>query len=141
MRLIYERIQTLGELKAKNIVFELLESEGIENYTEVKHFINNIKQYGCKVAIDDFGSGYSNFSHILNLNVDYIKIDASIIKNIDKDQNCEYIAKLIVDFSNKVGIKTIAEFVHSRSVFEKVKEIGITYSQGYYFSEPLENID
>lgn len=140
MRLIYERIQSLDKDRAKNIVFELLESEGIENYSEVKQFITNIKKYGCKVAIDDFGSGYSNFSHILNLNVDYIKIDASIIKNIDKDKNCEYIAKLIVDFSNKVGVKTIAEFVHSKDVFEKVKEIGITYSQGYYFSEPLENI-
>ena len=75
------------------------------------------------------------------MNVDYIKIDASIIKNIVEDKNSEYIAKLIVDFSNRVGVKTIAEFVHSKEVFEKVKDLGVDYSQGYYFSEPLEFID
>lgn len=141
MKLIYGKIKNLKDGKAKNIVFELLESEGIENYNEVKTFISDIKKFGCKVAIDDFGSGYSNFSHILNLNVDYIKIDASIIKNIVEDKNSEYIAKLIVDFSNRVGVKTIAEFVHSKEVFEKVKDLGVDYSQGYYFSEPLEFID
>ena len=141
MKLIYGKIKNLKDGKAKNIVFELLESEGIENYNEVKTFISDIKKFGCKVAIDDFGSGYSNFSHILNLNVDYIKIDASIIKNIVEDKNTEYIAKLIVDFSNRVGVKTISEFVHSKEVFEKVKDLGVDYSQGYYFSEPLEFID
>ncbi len=141
MKFIYEKIKNLNNGKANNIVFELLETEGIENYNEVKTFISDIKNFGCKVAIDDFGSGYSNFSHILNLNVDYIKIDASIIKNIVEDKNCECIAKLIVDFSNRVGVKTIAEFVHSKEVFEKVKELGIDYSQGYYFSEPLEFVD
>jgi diguanylate cyclase (GGDEF)-like protein len=122
--------------KAPRLVFELLESEGIDNYREVRDFIKMVKQYNCKVSIDDFGSGYSNFEHILNLDIDYIKIDASLIKNIDTNKNSQYLVKTIVDFANSLGIKTIAEYVHSKEVQEKVKAFGIDYSQGYYFGEP-----
>lgn len=141
MSLILDKLQNFSKDKTENIVFEFLESEGIENYDEIKEFINIIKKYNCKIAIDDFGSGYSNFSHILNLDIDYIKIDSSIIKNIDSDKNSEYIAKLMVEFANNIGVKTIAEFVHSKEVFEKVKQLGIDYSQGYYFSEPKIEIE
>jgi diguanylate cyclase (GGDEF)-like protein/PAS domain S-box-containing protein len=132
----------LNTLKNNNlkITFEILESEGIENYTEVSQFIKNVKEYGCKIAIDDFGSGYSNFAHILNLDVDYLKIDASLIKNLDTDKNSQIVVETIVGFAKKLGIKTVAEFVHSKEVFDKVVEMGIDYSQGYYISEPKPNI-
>lgn len=123
----------------KNVVFEILESEGIDNYDRIKDFINFAKFLGCKIAIDDFGSGYSNFTHILRLNVDYIKIDASMIKNIDKDVNSQIITKTIVNFAKELGIKTISEFVHNKEVFNKVNEIGVDFSQGYYFGEPVNN--
>lgn len=114
-----------------------MESEEIENYSQVEEFINTVKSYGCKVAIDDFGSGYSNFNRILNLNIDYLKIDASIIKNILNDKTSETIVKFIIDLTRDMNIKTIAEFVHSKEIFEKVKELGIDYSQGFYISEPI----
>jgi EAL domain-containing protein (putative c-di-GMP-specific phosphodiesterase class I) len=120
----------------KNVIFEIIESEGIESYIKVIEFIQTIKLYGCKIAIDDFGSGYSNFEHILRLNVDYLKIDGGMIKNIDKDMNSFIITETIVDFAKKMGIKTVAEFVHNEGVFNKVKELGVDYSQGYYFGEP-----
>ncbi len=125
---------------ADKIIFEILESEGIENYKEVMVFIEEVKEHGCKIAIDDFGSGYSNFEHILRLSVDYIKIDASLIKNIDIDPNAQIIAKTIANFSKELGLKTISEYVHSKSVFDKGVELGIDYSQGYYFGEPKEYI-
>ena len=121
---------------AKRAVFELLESEGVENYQEVIRFINMVKGYGAMVAVDDFGTGYSNFEHLLELKVDYIKIDAVMIKNIDKAKNSELVTETIVEFAKKLGIKTIGEFVHSKEVYEKVKDIGVDYSQGYYFGEP-----
>lgn len=127
---------------AKKVIFELIETEDIADYTEIKEFIDKIHQYGAKIAIDDFGSGYSNFGYIIKLNIDYIKIDGSIIKNIAEDKSSEIIAETISSFSSKLGIDVVAEFVHSESVFNKVKEMGIKYSQGYYFSEPkLEIID
>ncbi len=120
----------------ERVVFEILESEGIENYSKVMDFIMDIKACGGKIAIDDFGSGYSSFEHILKLNPDYLKIDASMIKNITRDKNSEIITTTIVEFARKIGLKTIAEFVHSEEVYEKVKNIGVDYSQGYYLGEP-----
>ena len=128
-------IETLKHHRPK-ITFEILESEGIENYEDVSRFIKSVKEYDCKIAIDDFGSGYSNFINVLKLDVDYLKIDASIIKNIHLDRHAQIIAETIVEFAKKLGIKTIAEFVHSKEVFEKVVELGIDYSQGYYIDEP-----
>jgi len=125
----------------KYITFELLENENIQDYNIVIGFINKVKSFGCQIAIDDFGSGYSNFSYLVNLQPDYIKIDGSLIKNIDKDKNAYIITSSISDIARKLGIKTVAEFVHSKEVFEIVKEIGIDYFQGYYFSEPLKEIE
>ncbi len=124
----------------QNIVFEILESEGIENFGEVSRFIKEVKSYGAKIAIDDFGTGYSNFEFILKLDVDYIKIDSSLIKNLDKDIYSTIIVETIVGFSKKLGIYTIAEFVHSEEVFQQVKTLEIDYSQGYYLGEPREEI-
>jgi c-di-GMP phosphodiesterase len=125
---------------SKRLVFEVLESEGIENYKEVITFIQSVKQAGCKIAIDDFGSGYSNFDHIMRLDVDYIKIDSSLIKNIDKDFNAQIITKTIANFSKELGLKTISEFVHSKEVYEKAVGLGVDYSQGNYFGEARDVI-
>ena len=122
------------------VIFELLESEGIENYDDVYAFISKVKGYGCKIAIDDFGSGYSNFIHLLKLKVDIIKIDGTLIRDLDSDENAQIIVKTIVDFANKLNILTIAEFVHSDSIWHIVKELGVDYSQGYYFGEPKREI-
>ena len=135
--LITNKLKKMPQEKRQKLIFELLESEEIENYSQVEEFINTVKSYGCKVAIDDFGSGYSNFNRILNLNIDYLKIDASIIKNILNDKTSETIVKFIIDLTRDMNIKTIAEFVHSKEIFEKVKELGIDYSQGFYISEPI----
>jgi len=123
---------------AKRLVFEILESEGIENYKEVMVFIEEVKGLGCKIAIDDFGSGYSNFEHIMRLDVDYIKICSSLIKNLANDRNSQIITKTIVNFAKELGLKTISEYVHSREVYEKGVELGVDYSQGFYFGEPKE---
>ncbi|MFI5368113.1 MAG: EAL domain-containing protein, partial [Spirochaetia bacterium] len=120
----------------QRIVFELLESEGIENYSDVSRFIERMKSWGCKIAIDDFGTGYSNFGHILRLRVDYLKLDASLIKPIVEDSNARCIVETIVAFARKLGIQTIAEFVHNEAVQSIVRSIGVDHSQGYFISEP-----
>lgn len=127
-------------LIGEKIVFEIIESEGIENFEQVLEFINKVKSYGAKVSIDDFGTGYSNFDYLMKLKVDFIKIDGSMIKNIDIDKNSQMITKTIVNFAKNMKIKTIAEFVHSKNVFMKVQELEVDFSQGYYFGEPSESI-
>jgi EAL domain-containing protein (putative c-di-GMP-specific phosphodiesterase class I) len=113
-----------------------LESEGIENYETINEFITEIKKYGAAVAIDDFGAGYSNFVYITKLDIDYIKIDGSIIKNIDTDITSQIITKTIIDFASQLNIKTVAEFVHSQSIHKYLQTLPLNNLQGYYFGEP-----
>lgn len=122
------------------IVFEIVESESIEVFDEVINFIEKVKQLGCKIAIDDFGTGYSNFEYLVKLKADYIKIDGSLIKNIDTNRTSYLVVKNIVQFSKDLGMKTIAEYVENESIFLMVKELGIDYSQGYFFSKPQPSI-
>jgi diguanylate cyclase (GGDEF)-like protein len=131
---IKKELNTLDD--GKYITFEFLEDEDIFDYDDITAFAKLIKSYGAKLAIDDFGSGYSNFVHILNLDLDYIKIDASLIKNIDKDKNSLVVVRTINDYAHALGLKTVAEFVHSKEVFAVLKELGIDFFQGYYFGKP-----
>ncbi len=118
------------------VAFELIESEGIENFEAVLDFIDTVKAEGAKISIDDFGTGYSNFEYLMKLKVDYIKIDGSIIKNIDTDTNAETVTKTIIRFAQEMGIKTVAEFVYSKNIYDKIAELEVDYAQGYYFGEP-----
>lgn len=136
--LIYQTIE--HSFAAPRVVFELVETEGIVQYGEVEEFIRTVKRFGCKIAIDDFGSGYSNFSYLSRLDVDYIKIDGSLIKNINHDMDHLYTVQSILYFARLKGIKTIAEFVEDKPIHETIKELGIDFSQGYLFSIPGPHI-
>lgn len=120
----------------EKIIFELVESEGIENFEDVNIFIKKIKSFGCKLAIDDFGTGYSNFEYLLKLNADIIKIDGSLIKEIDINEDYYSIVQAIVTFAKAKNLDVVAEFVSSEAIHEKIKSLGIKYSQGYLFGEP-----
>lgn len=134
-------IDKLKNSKAsKRVIFELLESDAIEDSKKVDRFISEVKRYGAKIAIDDFGSGYSNFGYLTKMNVDYIKIDGSLVQNIDVDKNALLVVETIVDFAKKLGIKTIAEYVHSSMIMDIVRDLGVDYSQGFYIDEPSINL-
>jgi EAL domain-containing protein (putative c-di-GMP-specific phosphodiesterase class I) len=120
----------------EKITFEILESESLENINIVTEFIKKVKEFGVTIAIDDFGSGYSNFVNILTIKPDFIKIDGSLIKNIQKPEYYE-IVKLINNFAKKFDILTVAEFVENREIFDILIEIGIDCFQGYYFYKPM----
>jgi len=127
--------------KTKRVVFELLEDENFKDFSVVKEFIETVKGYGALIAIDDFGSGYSNFERLLDFQPDILKIDGSLIKNIDKNQFSRDIVETMQDFAIKIGVKTVAEFVSSEAIFNIVNEIGIDYTQGYFIDEPRANIN
>ena len=124
------------EIDPQRVILEIL--EGISSHGKQSHIkqLNELKAMGLRLAIDDFGAEYSNFERILDLEIDYLKIDAKYIKNIDSDTKSYEIAKSIANFAKNSSIVCIAEFVHSQEVQKMVEELGIEYSQGYYFSEP-----
>lgn len=127
---------------ADKLIIEIVESDGITDFEYVNTVLSSLKSRGVKIAIDDFGTGYSNFEYIIKLNADYIKIDGSLIKNIDTDMVAFKTVEVIVAFAKKIGIKCIAEFVHSVDVATKLEQIGIDYMQGYLLHKPtaLENL-
>ena len=121
---------------AQRVTFELLEGEAIGDFKKVERFVDEVKRYGAKIAIDDFGSGYSNFFYLTKMQADYIKIDGALIENIDVDKASEIVVETIVNFAKKLGVKTVAEYVRSSVIMDKVKAMGIDYSQGFYIDEP-----
>lgn len=134
---VAEIIHVLTETNtASRITFELIESEGVDNYEVVADFISRVKQLGAKIAIDDFGTGYSNFEHLLRLNVDYIKIDGSLIQGIVDNPRHAVIVETIVNFANRIQARTVAEFVSDKALFDKVSALGVTCVQGYYLGKP-----
>ncbi len=121
------------------ITFEILESEEIEDYVVLNNFIKMAKGYGALIAIDDFGSGYSNFSHLLKFDADFIKIDGSIINNVETDDNAKMILSLIVAYAKMANIKTVAEYVSSKEIADIVTQAGVDLLQGYHFGK-AENV-
>lgn len=123
-------------LVARRMTFELLETAEVSNYQAVSTFIQRVKQHGCKIAIDDFGSGYSNFTHVMSLDIDYLKIDGSLIRQIHTDPTSQHLLTAITGLAAKMHIKTIAEFVESADILHTVRQFGIHYAQGYYIGKP-----
>ncbi|BCX78850.1 EAL domain-containing protein [Campylobacter sp. 19-13652] len=120
----------------ERVIFEMLESADINDYDLVNSFIKRIKSYGSKISIDDFGSGYSNYYRILELDIDNIKIDGSIIKKLPTDQNARDMVDMITRFAAKKNYKIVAEFVSSPEILEQVKHFGIRYGQGFLLGKP-----
>ncbi|MDH4943735.1 bifunctional diguanylate cyclase/phosphodiesterase [Sulfurimonas sp. C5] len=135
---IKEQLHTCSN--ANHVIFEILESEEIYNLPEIEEFFQEIKKLGARIAIDDFGTGYSNFSYLLKINPDLIKIDGSLIKNIDTDERAQKVVKSIITFAKESNIITVAEFVHSQEVYKVCKDLGIDEFQGYLFAEPTPDI-
>ncbi len=137
-RVLVERLKTFH--KPSNFSVEVLESESIENYEIIQGFIEDIKQFGSHIAIDDFGSGFSNYERVVKLNVDYIKIDGSIIKNILTDDSMKKVAQSICYFANSINVKIVAEYISSQEIYDEAKKIGVDIYQGFLFSEPQPDL-
>ena len=133
---IIDRVKENPEV-AKRMVFELLEDESFENFDTIIDFITEVKKYGVKIAIDDFGSGYSNFTRLMDFQPDILKIDGSLIKDIHENKFSQNIVSTIQSFCDKIGYKTVAEFVSCEEIYDYIQTTGITYTQGYYISEPI----
>ncbi len=139
VNLLLESLERYG--CGNRVVLEIVESEGIDSFEKMSEFISTVKKYGCKIAIDDFGTGYSNFSYLSKLNIDYIKIDGSLVVDIDKDESQLATVESILHFAKKMNIKTIAEFVENEAIYNVLNTLGVDFSQGYLFSKPQEELE
>ena len=125
----------------QKIVVEITEQEGVENFDRLSRVVKKLRAMGVLIAIDDFGSGYANYAHILELKPDYIKIDGSLIQNILSDNDSKILVQSIVRFAHELNITTVAEYVENEEIFELLKAYGVDEFQGYYFGRPTDLIN
>jgi len=122
---------------ANRLTFEILESKEIKNYDEVALIFQQLKTFGSKIAMDDFGSGYSNYVYLIKLDIDILKIDGSLIQEmLCSPERTKIMLNSINDLAVKYQYEVVAEFVSSKEIYDMVSELGIEYSQGYYLGEP-----
>ncbi|MDD2830275.1 MAG: bifunctional diguanylate cyclase/phosphodiesterase [Sulfuricurvum sp.] len=122
---------------AKQIIFELCEEDIYRYFSEISLFIERMKKLGVRISVDNFGAGYSNLMQLLHLNVDFIKIDGSLIAKLTKDQKYINAIKSIHLFSESLGAMTIAENVEDDETFVLLKSLShVEYAQGFYIGNP-----
>ena len=127
---------TLHQIPPTLICFEITETVAITNLGKAAKFIESLKNLGCRFALDDFGSGMSSLAYLKNLPVDYLKIDGVFVKDIVDDQIAGAMVEAINRIGQVMGIATIAEFVETDAILEKLKALGVNYAQGFIIAEP-----
>ncbi len=125
-----------SKIPPEKICFEITETATIVNLTSATRFIKALKNKGCLFALDDFGAGMSSFLYLKNLPVDFLKIDGGFVRDIVHDPMDLALVKSINDIGHVMGMQTIAEFVESEEILEKLRSIGVDYAQGYYLAKP-----
>lgn len=125
------------QIPPENICFEITETAAITNFDQARYFMSELKNLGCRFALDDFGSGLSSFAYLMNLPVDYLKIDGSFVKNINHNLIDQTIVEGFNRIAHAMNLETVAEFVEDETILAKLREIGVDYAQGYGISRPV----
>ncbi len=121
----------------QTIGFEITETAAIANFEQARYFMSELKKIGCCFALDDFGSGLSSFAYLMNLPVDYLKIDGAFVKNISHNLISQALVEGFNRIAHAMNLETIAEFVEDETILEKLREIGVDYAQGYGIARPV----
>lgn len=119
-----------------HIIFEITESLAVRHHNYVEKQITALRKMGCELALDDFGTGYSSFSYLQRLEVDYIKIDGSFIRDLVNNPVDQKMVRLIAEVGREAGMKTVAEYVQSGPALVLLNELGVDLAQGYYIGRP-----
>jgi EAL domain-containing protein (putative c-di-GMP-specific phosphodiesterase class I)/response regulator of citrate/malate metabolism len=128
------------QVDPQRIYIEILENISTESTNECLDQIKALQALGCNITIDDFGVDSSNFSRMMQINAEVLKIDGHFIQHLLHDENARIIVENIVDFSKKIGAQTVAEYVDSQELYDVVRDMGINYSQGFYIGKPSDTI-
>ncbi|MBT8763886.1 bifunctional diguanylate cyclase/phosphodiesterase [Desulfohalobiaceae bacterium Ax17] len=123
-------------INPKQVVLEITEREYINDIFTIATFLNQLKEKGYNIAIDDFGSGYSSYEYIKLLNPHIIKIDGSLVKDCVNQRIDLKIISNITSLCKELGISVVAEWIENKAILDKLKEVDIDYGQGFYLSRP-----
>ncbi len=123
------------------MIIEITETVAIQDLDQSINFVDTLKELGCRVAIDDFGAGYTSFKNLKLLNVDMVKIDGAFVKNLADDTSDQIFIKTMIELANTFGMETVAEWVGDERSVKLLTDAGITYLQGFYYGLPFEASD
>jgi diguanylate cyclase (GGDEF)-like protein len=122
---------------ANMLCFEITESVALHDLTNTNRFINTVRSYGAKVALDDFGAGYTSFSYLKELAAEAVKIDGAFVRDVNAHPANLAIVEAIAELSHNLGMKTIAEWAEDAATVAVLKEVGVDYVQGYAVARPM----
>lgn len=125
----------------RRMIVEITETVALEELDQSVNFVDTLNELGCRVAIDDFGAGYTSFKNLKRLNVDMVKIDGAFVKNLADDTSDQIFVKTMIELANSFGMETVAEWVGDERSARFLKNAGITYMQGYYYGMPFDSTD
>jgi EAL domain-containing protein (putative c-di-GMP-specific phosphodiesterase class I) len=137
---LLERELKRTRIDASRLVLEITETAAIENMEEARAFAERLAALGCRLALDDFGSGFGSFYYLKHLPFDYLKIDGDFVRNLTRTAVDQAVVRSIVQIAESVGYETIAEFVSDEATLQAVREYGVHFAQGYHIGvpEPIE---
>jgi EAL domain-containing protein (putative c-di-GMP-specific phosphodiesterase class I) len=118
------------------LVIEVTETATIVNIERARELARELRQLGCLIALDDFGSGFASFYYLKHLDFDYLKIDGEFIKQLVRTDTDQLVVRAVVDIAQGLGTKTVAEFVGDDLTVELLRDLGVDYGQGYHLGEP-----
>lgn len=129
-------LNSAGPEICKRLCLEITETAAVTNMTDAVLFINEVRELGVRVALDDFGAGASSFGYLKRLTVDFLKIDGQFVRNVNEDPLDDTAVRCFVEVARVIGVKSTAEFIDKPAVLARMKEIGIDYGQGFLLHRP-----
>lgn len=136
LEFIDEELAASG-VPAANLCFEVTESAAVSNLQKAQIFIDELRQRGCRISLDDFGAGLSSFAYLKNFKVDTLKIDGGFIRDITDNRISESMVAAITQVAKVMQLETVAEYVENRKTRELIVELGVDYAQGHEVGKPL----
>jgi Amt family ammonium transporter len=132
----------LSAVPPQCLMFEITETAAITHLEESVRWMNQLRELGCRFALDDFGAGLSSYAYLKNLPIDYLKIDGAFIRKIDQDPLSRAIVASITDIGHQMGLRIVAEHVETEAILEAVRRVGVDYAQGYRVgrAKPLNDL-
>ena len=124
-------------LPDSSLCFEITESAAVSNLKKAQDFIDQLRERGCKISLDDFGAGLSSFAYLKNFNVDTLKIDGGFIRDISSNRISESMVAAITQVAKVMKLKTVAEYVETQETWTLIRELGVDFAQGHFIGKPV----
>lgn len=140
LRQLEERLQDRRDL-ASRLIPEITETVALDDIDDSSRFVNSLNKFGCRVALDDFGAGFTSFRHLRALNVAMVKIDGSFVRDLTHNDENLLFVRTLINLAKGIGLETVAEWVETEAEAELLRQEGVDYLQGWHCGRPEINPD